>query len=267
MNILQILVLFPVVYLSAKIAAKSSAPFFYALFTFSMLSLALEDLYWIAFDILRPDSKMPFAADEIAGSAVVLLLASASGELLSDSTKRRIGLRELLFSALFTAANMTLWYAWSGEWFQDFVFGLPYVYLLYTLTRGIKSTGVFDKRSSLFAPAVSSLVILLHFGVLFTAPPVSGLLDAVNYVLMFASCIALFVKAAGDVRQEREGAVFSAFLMFFWSRIVIYMCTGTIYNMALFVNILTLPLMFFAVRGCRRHEPGEHTELLENTAG
>ena len=89
---------------------------------FALACLLLSDLYWIAWALLEPEARMPFAVNEIGECAVFLLLAAAMRTQLADAP-RFAGARTLL-PALFTACNVGLWIAWSGEWRQDVVTGL-----------------------------------------------------------------------------------------------------------------------------------------------
>ena len=86
------------------------------LFAFAVASVLLSNLYWLAYDILRPGTRMPFAANEIGEWALFLLLGAA----LNTQSERMNAKREMLFAALFTAANAALWIAWSGEWESHF---------------------------------------------------------------------------------------------------------------------------------------------------
>ena len=47
------------------------------LFAFAVASVLLSNLYWLAYDILRPGTRMPFAANEIGEWALFLLLGAA----------------------------------------------------------------------------------------------------------------------------------------------------------------------------------------------
>ena len=94
-------------------------PFFFML---AMMSFLLSDLYWIAYDVLKPDTRMPIAANEIGECAMILLLSAGLDVVLND--KRKIP-AEIVFTFLFIGANIVLWIAWSGEWLQDILFRIP----------------------------------------------------------------------------------------------------------------------------------------------
>ena len=83
-------------------------------FAFAIVASLLSDIYWLAYDILRPFSRMPFAANEIAEWAMFVSLGAV---LASDIKAFGVDARkESIFSILFVIANVALWIAWSGEW-------------------------------------------------------------------------------------------------------------------------------------------------------
>lgn len=166
LNILQILVLIPVIFAAFGLVADNESPVFSALFTLAMVSLALEDIYWITYDLLQ----------------------------------------------------------------------------------GTRSTRVPGRGWSLVFLIVSTAVIVLHFCVLLVPPEAGKLLDLGNYALMFGLCASLFVLSLRALLQKREGTVFPTFFTFFWSRIVIYMSSAAFYCLALFFNILSIPLMLVSVK-------------------
>ena len=92
------------------------------LFAFAVASVLLSNLYWLAYDILRPGTRMPFAANEIGEWALFLLLGAA----VRTQPEAPSAKREVFCAALFTAANVALWIAWSGEWIQDILTGAAF---------------------------------------------------------------------------------------------------------------------------------------------
>ena len=240
LNILQIVVLIAVIAIRVRKTGKSKS-LFAAFFTFAMVSLALEDIYWIAYDFLRPDTWMPFAADEIAGSAAILLLGSALSTKLKPDAKGKI--TELLFSFLFMAGCAGLWIAWSGEWFQDIVFALPYVYFLYVLIRGLRSTRALKTAETYAAIVICAAIIALDVIGLYVSEEAAELIYNINYVILNGTTILLFIKTL----RGRNKQLFLSFALFLWTRLVLYMSSGLFYNIGLFLHTLTFLLMLHAV--------------------
>ena len=101
-----------------------------AFYAFAIACSLFSTVYWTAYDLLRPEERMPFAANEICEMALFLLLASS----LRAALPRRIPLgKAALPAALFAAANTALWIAWTGEWMQDILTGLSLGWLLCVL--------------------------------------------------------------------------------------------------------------------------------------
>ena len=97
-------------------------------FAFAIACFIICGFYWMTYVQLRPDTRMPFAANEIAEWAIFLLLGEA---LRTGSPGNRIRMNgEVLLAALFVAANTMLWIAWSGEWIQDVLTGLSLGYYI-----------------------------------------------------------------------------------------------------------------------------------------
>ena len=129
-TVLQSGALAVVIVSTIKLMINKNATFLPFMFVLAMSSYFLSNLYWIAYDLLKPDTRMPIASNEIGECAMILLL-SAGLDALLDGKQKKVG--EVLFAFLFIGANIVLWIAWSGEWFQDILFGIPYVYFMWIL--------------------------------------------------------------------------------------------------------------------------------------
>ena len=250
LNILQIPLFIAIIAVLAKKTGKQRG-LFAAFFMFALMALALEDIYWITYDILRPDTWMPFAADEFAGSAAILLL----GSMLATKLEKKSGLRilELLFSVAFMAGHAGLWIAWSGEWFQDIVSAIPYVYFVYVLLSGMKETKALTRAGTYLALFICTFVIALDFIALPLDEGTANLLYNINYAVLNGTTVFLFVKIIRMGRKQnagdnvREKALFLTFALYLWSRLVVYMSSEVFYNIGLILHILTFPLMLWAV--------------------
>ena len=72
-------------------------------FTLAIASILLSDLYWLAYDILRPETRMPFAANEISEWALFLLLGATIK--VSDGNRYGIAKIEKLCAVIFTVGK------------------------------------------------------------------------------------------------------------------------------------------------------------------
>ena len=231
---LQIFVLsFIVVRLVAPmIRAKTTfLPFFLFL---AMVSYLLSDLYWIVYDTLKPGTRMPIAANEIAECSVILLLSAGLNTMLRDKAVR---MGEVLFAALFIGANIALWIVWSGEWLQDIVFGIPYVYFVWVLIRGLRTRGSMTPHEikSAFVACISFVV--LHVVLILVGGFAHLFIESVCFGLMFAVMAWLGLKSY----QEKDIFVASTFLL--WTNLVMFSSYGYSYQAAYLANTIALLLL------------------------
>lgn len=211
-------------------------PFFVVL---AMASCLLSNLYWIAYDILNPDTRMPIAANEIAECAAVLLLSAGLNAVLKNRQKVPA---EILFAVFYTVGNIVLWIVWSGEWFQDIFFGIPYIYFLWILVRGLRSRGPLSPRE-LYMMAVVSVVALALLAML----PISGggvyaFAKYASYVLKFALMLWLGIRCL----QSRD--VFMASTFFLWTNFAMFSSAEFYYYIAFLANTASFPFLFVSLK-------------------
>lgn len=247
LNIIQIFILIGIIIIAARSMLSDRTGLVGALFTFAMISLVLMDIYWVAYDVLRPDLRMPFTGDEIAGSATILLLAAALLSLLPKD--RKLDLKAAILTFLFVTANIVLWIAWSGEWGQDIVFGLPYYYYMYIVLIGNRHFEVFDKKESRLAVIVCIVIIALHFSVLASEGTLKNSLDLITYIVMIVSVLLFFVKNILIMKENKPAkAVCASFGLYFYTVMISYMSGGIYYDIATVFYTLSLPLMLISVK-------------------
>lgn len=242
LNIVHFLVVIAIIAITAKKTGRGRG-LFAALFLFGMVAFALEDVYWIAYDAIRPESRMPFAANEIACSAALLLLGAAMETKAGKDLPHKAA--DLVISVFFIAVNVVLWIIWSGEWFEDLVFAAPYVYYMYALLRRIRSLGGLKKWAAFALSAFFTCLYAAWFISLRTGEHVTGLINNINYLSSEALILILFVSAICLYRKEdgKEKAAALSFAATFWTILAAYMSDGVFYSIALFANILSLLLL------------------------
>ena len=162
------------------------------LLLFALISLLVNDLYWIAYEALRPDIRMPFAANEFGEAAFYLLLSSAMSAVVRD---RGDGKTEGICAAAFALASVGLWIAWSGEWVQDLMAAPVHVYYLYV-------TAVSLRRGDALAPpewrlwgGAAAALIAMQTAIFFVPEGLKSSLDLACYLLMFSVQAVLIFKA------------------------------------------------------------------------
>ncbi|MBQ8075900.1 MAG: hypothetical protein IJ237_07940 [Oscillospiraceae bacterium] len=215
-------------------------------FAFAVASVLLSNLYWLAYDILRPGTRMPFAANEIGEWALFLLLGAA----LHTQSEVPSAKREVFCAALFTAANVALWIAWSGEWIQDVLTGAAFGYFLCSLVAQIKLAEVFPAWEWRLFGISCPVLVAMQTAIFFIPEPVKQPLDLFCYCLLFTVAAVLLIRAFQTLRSSGQpsSAVLEAFAAFAWASITQYMSSGWFYIAALVLSTLCFPLMLLALR-------------------
>ena len=215
-------------------------------FAFALASAVLSLLYWLAYDILRPDTRMPFAANEIGEWALFLLLGAA----LRTQSEIPSAKREVFCAALFTAANAALWIAWSGEWVEDILTGAAFGYFLCTLAARIKQTEAFPAWEWRLFGISCPVLVAAQAAIFFVPEPVKQPLDLFCYLLLFAVAALLLMRAVRSLKSggQSASAVPHAFAAYAWTTITLYMSSGGFYIAALLLSTLCFPMMLLALR-------------------
>ncbi|MBQ9827067.1 MAG: hypothetical protein IJM62_00125 [Lachnospiraceae bacterium] len=245
---IELLAVLYVVIRSIRIMRHGNRKLVLALFVFGGVSLLLSLLYWITFDIMYPDIRMPLAANEFGEAAGYLFLASSLYELFRDD--KRDCRKEMLCAALYAAASAGLWIAWSGEWLQDIIGGAAFGYLLVRCAQGLKLSGALGSRGRDLI-LMSFIIIAIHTGLFFVPEEAYYPVEYFVYVLMFIVLLGflyLNIKAAAK-KESMEKKMSLSFSGHTWCMSTMFMTDGVWYLAAnLLVSVFIL-FMFNAVRG------------------
>lgn len=246
LNLIQTVVLLLVFFGTFRLLGTGRREVRIVFFDFAVASALLSIMYWLAYDILRPGTRMPFAANEIGEWALFLLLGAAiHTQSVVPSAKR-----EMICAALFTAANVALWIAWSGEWIQDILTGAAFGYFLCSLTARIKQAEAFPAWEWRILAVVCPVLIAAQTAIFFVPEPMKQPLDMFCYCLLFAAAALLLVRAFRSLRSvgRFSPAVLEAFAAYAWTTITLYMSSGGLYIAALLLSTLCFPMMLLALR-------------------
>ena len=243
---LQIAVTGILVALMARMLTRDRFSMMGAFFAFGITGILLSDLYWLAYTVLEPEARMPFAVNEIGECAAFLLLGAAMRTELSDAP--RFSLRESLAPMLFVACNTALWIAWSGEWVQDILSGLTLCYYHVVAARFIRQEGAFSRPERVGIRVVASLLVILQALTFFAPAGALPVLDACVTALIAGSIVLFGWKIARALRAGDPAALALAFGGFGWLIICLYMSAGMLYFLLSLCIILSLLMMFEAVR-------------------
>lgn len=238
-NIVLAAVLYAAVRLSAE---KRSMRLVF--FSFSAACYLFSDIYWLVYGLMRPESRMPFAANEICEWAMFLLAAaSLNAKPLTEAVSAR---REMIGAALFTAANTALWIAWSGEWGQDLLTGVCFGYYLCCLTAHMKRDGVFAPWEWRLFSLGCIVLLAAQAGIFFVPEGIKAPLDLFCYALLFGGSAFLMVKTL--LALKRGAPVCLSFAAMAWTTVTMYMSGGGFYLAAAVLGVLCFPLMLAALR-------------------
>ena len=246
LSILQITITFVLLLLAIRRVQKSDHTMAVVFFAFGMACLLLSDLYWLAYGLLRPDTRMPFAANEIGEWALFLLL----GACLNADFPAMYALArgKLLCAVLFAAACTALWIGWSGEWVQDILTGIVFGYFLCCLAARAVGTGAFSDRLWRMLGVFCLVLVLAQAATFFASEPLRKPLDLFCYALMFAVMAYLLILAIRALRgSSADDAVCHAFLALAWDITTLYMSAGWFYNASLIVIPCAFVLIYLAL--------------------
>jgi len=197
---LQIMVIIYLLICSLRLMKTGKSSVMLAFFAFSLISLMLSDLFWIAYEFIRPNTRMPFAGNEIGEWAMFLLFGAVLDIAVGDYIMPTM--KEMVLAALFVAANVVMWIGWSGEWFEDIMTGITFGYFLCVAVRSLKQTrALTDKEWRILG--TGSLVLVILQTLTFLVPdPMKGPVDVCCYIWMI---LGLFLFTVRVVREAWAG--------------------------------------------------------------
>ena len=246
MNLSQTAVLLFVFFETIRWLVRERRSLRMVFFAFASASVMLSNFYWLAYDILRPGTRMPFTANEIGEWALFLLL----GASLRIKPTYPAAKPEMFCAALFAAANAALWIAWSGEWVEDILTGAAFAYFLCGLVAMIKADGTFMPWERRLLAACSVLLIAAQTAIFLVPGALRPALDLFCYCLLFAVAAFLLFRAVPELKRSGRAAsaICRTFALFAWAVTTMYMSAGWFYIVALLLTILCFPMMLIALR-------------------
>lgn len=215
-------------------------------FAFGIASFLVSDLYWIAYSLLEPGTRMPFAVNEIGECACHLLLASAIRTQLSDQPTD--WKRKTVAAAAFAAANTALWIAWSGEWLQDIISGLALGYYLTVAVRLLCQEDALSRTEWKGLSILSAALILMQLLTFLIPERIRVIPDGICYALMGVGLLFFTWKCIRAMRNESGSFMSAAFACMGCGTVCLYMSDGVSYTViSLFITAF-LVMMFTAVK-------------------
>lgn len=235
-NIIQSIILTVIIAKTIKLTIETKAsllPFFFAL---ALSGTLLSNFYWFAYDILKPDTRMPMACNEIGENATILLLCAGLDTILKD--KRKVA-SEIVFAILFIGANIALWILWTGEWFQDILFGIPYIYFFWLLIRGLKSREILSRKEMWVAAAVGIIILAMQIPLFYIK---GNVFNFICFMVMFALTVWLGVVCS------RRKDFFLASTLYLWTELAMFLSPDFYYDLFVFANTVAMIMMYPLVK-------------------
>ena len=246
--IFQIAVLAVLLFLSVRLIRESGRSLTAVFLTFLFAMWLLTDLYWVIYDFMRPDRRMPFAVNEIGEASLFLLMPAILGTVVHyrmlSVSKQAMG------AVLFIACNVALWIAWSGEWVQDILIGAVFTYFCCTTACSLKALRLMTKKEWIGLGIGCTLLILWQSGTFFTEPPLKSALDTGSYLLLTAGVVYWIYKLFVARKQQVSSKAMLCLVLALtcWTLTAKYMSSGIWYSAFLIVETLAQFLMYLSVR-------------------
>ncbi|MCR4616940.1 MAG: hypothetical protein K5669_02000 [Lachnospiraceae bacterium] len=217
-------------------------------FAFAFLSWLLSDLYWLVYDLLRPGTRMPFAANEIGECALSLLLGAGLLSIKEEKGAPAVG--EIIVAIIYMVCNVSLWIAWSGEWMQDILCGLSIGTLLTILVREIKRTNAITKQERIIILIAGFCNIIMQASMFYVNKKAVRFIDLSCYIIMLAGVAYFWIRSLlGLIKgNSTKNTLLVTVAAFVWTILSMYMSTGVFYTVMLLSLTLILPLIYVALK-------------------
>jgi len=245
---LQIVMLAVLLTLSLKMSAKNGRSLTAVHLSFCLALWLMGDLYWIVYDLMRPESRMPFAANEIGEAALFLMMAAIINSVMVGVTHPPIAYT--IGAVLFSIGNMALWIAWSGEWLQDILIGTVFTWLLYSIVRSLVDLRILSRWQWILL-CILCIVLIAGQSLLFFVEDVAGIVieTGVYFTLLIGIIIFVYRLILSYREKDEPGKLITiSFAMIAWVVLSKYMSEGSAYNVFLLLETLCLPVCFLSVR-------------------
>ena len=248
-SILSLIVTVSIIILSVRKLTEKKNKVLSVFFTFAMVSYFMSEVYYFAYNFLIPDTRMPFAANEIAEASMILLLCAVLETTLGK--ERKINIPALIFSTVFIGVNIALWIIWADEWIKNILFGLPYIYYLYLLIKGVIKTKAASGKEIFTAAALSVVILIGEAIAIAMNDTVRPIIEISCYPFMYILWIFILVKTVKTLRKEDKNnaeAIYLSFALHIWTMLLMFMSADIFYNVANIMYIIVLPMMYLAFK-------------------
>ena len=218
-----------------------------AFFTYAVVSFLMNDLYWIAFNLLNHGVRMPFSVADFSENGTMLLLAAMLIAAFPGRDRRNIPL--FAGAMLFSLCNIVLWICWNGEWLKDIIGGFCYAVFCWQAVRSLQESRAFS-RGIWIAWGIGTALLMALLGIeQLERELYSRWFEWLYYSLMTAGTLFFAVRWFREIRNSERGdaALSLAVSGIFWAFTCAYMCAEPAWFFAeiaiLIMFVLTLITM------------------------
>ena len=247
-NLLQTAVLAVMLFLVIRLLLKNIESLTIVFISFFYSLWFLATIYWLVYDVLRPDVRMPFAANEIGEAGMLLILAAAINHAVPHGS--RAAIKQMTGAAVFAVLNVILWIAWSGEWLQAIITGLVMVWLLSSTVCALKVIRALTKTEWILLGIYCAFLIAGQGLTFFFEEPVKGRIDLGCYVLLTIGVIYWLVKLLTAWKCKSSDKMFIALAItnITWITVSLFMSSGLFYYIYINVETLISVFLYLAAR-------------------
>ena len=244
---IQISVLAVLLVLSVKLIGESSKNLTAVFLSFCYSLWLLTDLYWLTYDLMRPESRMPFAANEIGEVAFFLVVAATINSAVRYHTRLPAGY--LAGTCLFAFSNTVLWILWSGEIVDDIIMGAVFTWLFYSIVRSLRSAQAFTGREWIGLGILCTALIVCQLLTFIVSENIKNIPDLCAYILMITGTAFFtyqFIRA--NKAKLAYARLFLSFALVILITTAKYMSGGNWYNLFLTLETPGFILWYLSVR-------------------
>lgn len=247
-NIFQTVALGTLLFLSIRLLLKNTGSLTAVFLSFFYALWFLSDVYWLVYDVLRANVRMPFAANEIGEAGMILMMAATLNSAVPHGS--RAAIKQMICAAVFAAFNAVLWIAWSGEWVQDIITGLVFMWLLMSAVCSLKVVRALSKTEWMLLGFYSAALIAGQGLTFLFEDPVKSGIDKGCYVLLslgilyWAVKLILAYKRKAPAKKMMSLAVSTVV----WISVALYMSAGVYYTVFLILETIATIFIYLTAR-------------------
>lgn len=225
--------------------SKGNITAVFLVFYYTILLFVL--LFWLIYDIMLPDARMPFAANEIGEFTMFFMQAAIINSLFESRPESKL---LLVGSIFFTAVNVVLWWSWSGEWIQDIITGVAFAWVMYSIARALWGTRTLSKRAWVTISVMALMCVLCQALTFFVGETAGAVLETVGYGFVSAGIVFFALQIYRTAVKEKSSRSFLILVvaLTIWIIMGEYMSAGIWYNSFMGLRFVVTPLLFVAAR-------------------